>query len=996
MPLAVPQSPHNDGCHQSGNNTKLNFANTAAVATTQKNYSFSSHLNTPYSVDASTITPTTSKQLDIPSSSSPLSAESRSDPIDIFSVSPQFSMTSEATLNSVTKEHLHADSAPADSADDYWPVEGSPISKPHLLHSWNTENSILSLTATTQWIIAGTGNGDIIIFSKETFEKEWVFKGHSASIYSLATTPDEQFLFSGSADSLVKAWDLKERKELYTIYSIYDVGDVFSVIWAPKNEYLILGAQNASIQWIKLYDKESYNATKDPSGLPSMRFDRFFDSTGPGGRLAPQQSANHKLVTTNECGNISLLEIPPKNVVQYAHYGYVYSLLIIKRTNSTQNVDEEYLVSGGGDGTVKIWNFNKDGTFQALHTLETDSSVFSMCCQDSFLYCGLAAGQVCMFDLDTRQTIRVDQIGNDDVMAMSLYGECLFRSAKGVVHKWDSKRYHRGKWQAHNGLVLASVLTDLNGKTVLVTGANDAVVSLWDVSHVVDKYNNYKDPDVAFAAFNSTHNLRILRNILLEQNHDLNSASEKDEVATFTIDHMMQTLGDFVSYKTISGHEGMYVNDCRKCATFLRNLFRHFGADSQLIPLEDGKNPIVYARFAGNKHLASRDSELNSPILAKPVLGTTEEKASRILFYGHYDVIMADSSDQWNTEPFTLTNLDGFMYGRGVSDNKGPILAAIFAVAELVQRSELENDVVFLIEGEEESGSVGFQQAITKNKELIGDIDWVLLSNSYWLDDDTPCLNYGLRGVIKVTIEVQGNHPDLHSGVYGGVYREPTLDLVNLLSKLATDEGEIIVPEFHSSVRPVTADELHFYEAIEGKLHKPGDTTTTTSQLMTRWRYPSLTIHGINVSGPSNSTLIPKTAKASLSLRIVPDQELDIIKESLCQYLTSQFGAFKTDNRLTIHISNESEPWVGDPSNRAFKVLAEALEEEWEKGEPLFIREGGSIPVVRFLEKTFSAPAAQLPCGQASDAAHLDNERLRIVNFIKARNVFRKTFKELV
>lgn len=880
-----------------------------------------------------------------------------------------------------------SDASSSNSTDNYRPVHGIPVEKPSLLNRWRCPQSVLSLAATKNWIIAGTGSGEIIVFNKETLATEWVFKGHSGSVYSLAVTPDEAFLFSGAADSLVKAWDLKQRKEVFTIYSRSDIGDVFSVVWAPSHECVFLGAQNASIQWIQLYEKESYQTTQDPSGLPSLRFDRFFDSKGPGGRVVPEQSTSR-----GEHTGTSLYEIPAQNIIQYAHYGYVYSLLVIKRKNQPQNTDEEYLVSGGGDGTVKIWNF-KDGTVEPLYTFDTDASVFSMCCEDSFLYCGLAKGQVYMFDLDTRQNVRIDQLGEDDVMAMSLYHECLFRSANGLVHKWDSKRYHRGEWRAHEGLVLATVLSDLNGRKLLITGGNDASVCMWDVTYVVDKYPP-KSLDRVLASFNSTHAIALLGC----KGANLKPASQDDQqqVATFTLDHMMETLRDFVSYKTISGHDGMYVNDCRRCATFLRNLFRHFGADSSLIPVENGGNPIVYARFEGTKNAArprSKAAPVNSPTLVAQQEAETNSKTkkTRILFYGHYDVIEADKTDDWDTDPFVMTNLDGYMYGRGVSDNKGPILAAIFAVAELVQRSELECDVVFLIEGEEESGSTGFQAAILKHQQMIGNIDWVLLSNSYWLNDETPCLNYGLRGVIKAEVQVSGERPDLHSGVYGGVYREPTFDLVNLVSKLATDGGEIVVPRFHESVRPVNAAEKQLYAAIDRRLH---GASGTVSELMTRWRYPSLSIHRIAVSGPGNSTLIPQSATATLSLRIVPDQAMDVIQAALTSFLHAEFAAFGSPNALSVRITHTSEPWVGNPQNRAFEVLAAAVHAVWGV-RPLFIREGGSIPAVRFLERTFGADAAQLPVGQASDGAHLSNERLRVVNFGGARAVFQKVFSEL-
>lgn len=898
----------------------------------------------------------------------------------------------------------------SDRNDEYWPVDQhEQVRAPRLIHTWHCEHSILSLSSTKKWIIAGSGNGDILVFNKETFEIEFVLKGHAGSVYSLALTEDERFLFSGSADSLVKVWDLETMEDVWTIYSVYDIGDVFTVAWAPSHEYLFLGAQNASIQWIRLYEKESYNTTKDPSGLPSIRYDRFFDSKGPGGCITPQQSATAK--PKKFSGTSALLEIPPKSVIPFAHFSYVYSLLVIKRkvTHGSTSYEEELLISGGGDGTAKIWNFNSDSTIEQLYILDTESPVFSMCCQDSFLYCGLSAGQVCIIDLDTRQIIRNDKLGDDEVMTMSLYRDCLFRGGNRYVRKWDSKRYHRGEWLAHNGLVLATVLAVSNGRTLLVTGGNDSVVSMWDITPTLKHSVSSKDCALLESSFNATNSI-----MFFNQNKDNNYGSEKNQinnvidkqvtVAPLTLDHMIETLRSFVSYKTVSGHDDKYLNDCRRCATFLKSVFKHFGADSQLLPLKNGGNPIVYARFSGTNNSDS------------------SKKSSRILFYGHYDVIYAEKSGQWATDPFEMTNMDGYMYGRGVSDNKGPILAAIFAVAELVQRSELTNDIVFLIEGEEECGSVGFQEAVNRHKDLIGDIAWVLLSNSYWLDDSTPCLNYGLRGIIKASVEIKGDLPDLHSGVHGGVYREPTFDLVNLLSKLATDQGEIVLPEFHNSVRPVGDQERALYEAIVNRPKQeastfenkpPQKTQHLTEQincgcdsndedknadietLMGRWRYPSLTIHKIQVSGPGNSTLIPQSATASLSLRIVPDQDLEVIKTSLKSFLHTQFAGFKSDNHLTVSIYHEAEPWVGDPGNRAFELLRTVISQEWGT-EPLFIREGGSIPAVRFLEKAFGAPAAQLPCGQASDGAHLDNERLRVLNFSKAKEIFLKTFRDLV
>lgn len=196
-------------------------------------------------------------------------------------------------------------------------------------------------------------------------------------------------------------------------------------------------------------------------------------------------------------------------------------------------------------------------------------------------------------------------------------------------------------------------------------------------------------------------------------------------------------------------------------------------------------------------------------------------------------------------------------------------------------------------------------------------------------------------------------------------------------------------------VRPITPAEEAMYTAITTTLlPKPSWSHLTVDEiknyLMSKWRFPSLTIHRVSVSGPSNATIIPRSASASISLRIVPDQELAVIKECLVEYLHAEYARFDSGNKLSVTIEHEAEPWLGDPENSAFRTLEDAIMGVWGMGEevrPLYIREGGSIPTARFLEKEFGAMAAHLPCGQASDSAHLDNERLRLVNLYKVCGV---------
>lgn len=424
-----------------------------------------------------------------------------------------------------------------------------------------------------------------------------------------------------------------------------------------------------------------------------------------------------------------------------------------------------------------------------------------------------------------------------------------------------------------------------------------------------------------------------------------------------------------------------------------------------------------------------------------------------------------------------MQGINGYLYGRGVSDNKGPIMAALYGVVDLIHKQELESDITFLIEGEEESGSRGFGEAVRQNKKLIGDIDYIILANSYWLDDEVPCLTYGLRGVLHATVKVDSIHPDVHSGVDGSfMMDEPLFDLTAILAKLKGRHNRIQIPGFYDDILPLTdAEEARYDDITETLIRRnPGNgpADTLKASLMARWREPNLTIHRYKVSGPDGS-LVSSHASAAISLRLVPNQEVDDVIQSLTAFLEDAFTTLDTHNHLSISIDNRADAWLGDPDNAIFKTLEEAIMEVWgpigetrlsssaapkpakqgtpsqspslkpspattttltngsdhtslaslpldvnspakpstsstdstdatalttpvRKGrKPLYIREGGSIPSIRFLEKEFNAPAAHLPCGQASDSAHLDNERLRVSNLLKSREIFARVFKEL-
>jgi len=347
--------------------------------------------------------------------------------------------------------------------------------------------------------------------------------------------------------------------------------------------------------------------------------------------------------------------------------------------------------------------------------------------------------------------------------------------------------------------------------------------------------------------------------------------------------------------------------------------------------------------------------------------------------------VIAASSRGWTSDPFTLTGRNGYLYGRGATDNKGPIMAVACAAADLLSRRALELDLVLLIEGEEEAGSGGFAEAVRRNKDAIGSIDAILVSNSTWIAEGTPCITYGLRGVVHCNVEISSAGPDRHSGVDGGAAVEPMLDMLKLLGTLIDEKHRVTIPGFYDSVRPLTTEEEQLYQVLS-KI-----TQTPASSLASRWREPSLTIHNVEVSGPRNSTVIPATVKAHVSARIVPDQDLCTIANALRERLKNTFDGMHSPNQLKVSIDHTADWWLGNLDDPWFHALEDAVRDEWGV-EPLRIREGGSIPSVPYLEKEFSCHALHLPLGQSTDQAHLPDERISLSNLRRGKFVVERFF----
>ncbi|KAE8453264.1 hypothetical protein EG329_011331 [Mollisiaceae sp. DMI_Dod_QoI] len=899
--------------------------------------------------------------------------------------------------------------------------------RPELAHHLQNDSSILTLAVSDRYVYAGTQDGEILVWSLASFELVLRIQAHTRAVLCLFLSGDGKLLFSSAGDAIVNGWCPVTLKRLYHIYSTYDVGDVFSVAYSAQFETVYLGAQNTSIQWVSLKDS-STGPPPNPANHPDRRNHRFFDSVAKGGTSTPRPQHPR----TSHGGEI--LEIDKAHMMHYAHFGYVYCMLMVRGVTRHIDSDEDVLVSGGGDGTIKIWKLSEDqnqGIKEVACLGDDDAeSVLSMAVDGSFLYSSKLEGVIELWDLDTKQKLRVIKAHRGDVMTLQMgWGFLWTASSTGFARKYSTVQYGKyqntssfsgkyncvNRWKAHEGRILASALITFDGQQLYITGGNDNSICVWNITGCHS--GTYTKPDVQE-------------------------------------DHLIKSLREFVSFKTISSRPD-HAEDCRRGATFLRTLFKKHGAHTEMLNTDSSHNPVVYARFKGNP--------------------ATSAARKKILFYGHYDVVPADDKqNKWIIDPFEMKGVNGYLYGRGVSDNKGPIMAALYGVVDLVHEKELDSDIIFLIEGEEESGSRGFKDAIRRHKELIGNVDYIILANSYWLDDDVPCLTYGLRGVLHATVKVDSNHPDVHSGVDGSfMMDEPLFDLTSILAKLKGHHNRIQIPGFYDDILPLTEVEEARYDDIVETLIKRnpenGPPETLKASLMARWREPNLTVHRYKVSGPDGS-LVSSHASAAISLRLVPNQEVDDVIKSLTAFLQDAFAQLDTHNRLTITIDNHADAWLGDPDNEIFQTLEAAIMDVWgpigeirrssvsgprlkqqaklsshqvvspslkpapattttltngadhtsiavtpldleisttptdngdangipKKGrKPLYIREGGSIPSIRFLEKEFNAPAAHLPCGQASDSAHLDNERLRVSNLYKSREIFRQVFKEL-
>ncbi|KAF5323022.1 hypothetical protein D9611_009221 [Ephemerocybe angulata] len=457
-------------------------------------------------------------------------------------------------------------------------------------------------------------------------------------------------------------------------------------------------------------------------------------------------------------------------------------------------------------------------------------------------------------------------------------------------------------------------------------------------------------------------------------------------------DAFIQRLADAVAIQSVSG-DAKRRGEVVRMAHWLDGQLKALGVETKLVDL--------------GKHVMD-GVELDLPPAILGSIGNDPKKKT-VLIYGHFDVQPANKSDGWDTEPFELViKENGQLVGRGSSDDKGPILGWLNVLEyHRDNQKPLPVNIKFCFEGMEESGSEGLDELVEKESKAGGyfeGVDCVCISDNYWLNDRTPVLTYGLRGLTYFKVTVSGPGRDLHSGVFGRTVHEPMTDLIHLMGRLVDQQGNILVPGVDEMVPPADDEEKAIYEALDYSISDVesaagGQISLTSNKvdlLMGRMRNPSLSLHGIEgaFSEPGAKTVIPAKVSGKFSIRLVPPQTPEAVNPLVIEYLKSEFAKLNTKNKLEIEGLHGGKPWVADHKHWNFEAAKRATRSVY-KQEPDLTREGGSIPVTLTFAESLGVNVLLLPMGRGDDGAHSTNEKLDRSNFIEGSKLLGSYLYEL-
>jgi len=413
-------------------------------------------------------------------------------------------------------------------------------------------------------------------------------------------------------------------------------------------------------------------------------------------------------------------------------------------------------------------------------------------------------------------------------------------------------------------------------------------------------------------------------------------------------------FSDFVKIQSVSTDKNRF-SEIEKAVSFLKDFILSLGFSVKILEKEKAP-PLILATLI------------------------KDEKAKTIGIYGHYDVQPEDPVSEWETASFLLTEKKGKFFGRGVADNKGHIVQNLFAIKSLIEAKKLKNNIVFILEGEEETGSINFEDCVKKAKNILSKVDVFYLTDTGMHQKNIPQIFYGLRGIVYFELIVKIGKRDLHSGVYGNRVYNPINVLADLIAKVKDIKtGKILIPKFYEKVRKIEKDELLLLkktlksdEEEKKEAGVFGLTEIEGFSSLSSKIFPSFDCHGIisGFIGEGQKTVIPKEAKVKFSFRLVEYQNPKEIEVQVFDFVKENLPK---EVKWELKCLSKSAPFYTDVKNEWVKKTAKILKDIF-GNEVVLNRSGASIPAAEILKRLYKKPIILTGFTLPDDNIHAPNE----------------------